>query len=127
MTLEELKKLLGIDTADTSKDEQLDLLLPAAIDFAVTWTNNPFTKDADGEIVLPAGMKLAVSQMIGAVINTRSDGVESETIGPMSQTFVDPSDMWSSSGIAGRTGPWFAVMKPYRRFGFVAAKSPFVR
>src|SRR5690606_17441135 len=68
MTLDELKILLGIPSDDTSKDDLLKILLPAAIDFVVEWTRNPFSQDEKGEIVLPSGVKLAISMMIQAAL-----------------------------------------------------------
>lgn len=133
MTLDELKTLLGIPLDDTSKDELLKILLPAAIDFVFERTQNPFTRDEDGNIILPAGVKLAISMMIQAVLaaGVGTDGadagmVESERVGPMQQTFRNPAEIWrTGSGAAGAAGgdaaPWFVLLKPYNRFRFVPA------
>jgi hypothetical protein len=134
MTLDELKTLLGIAQDDTSKDALLEVLLPAAIDFVIEWTRNPFTRNDQGDIVLPAGVKLAISMMIQAVlaVGVGTEGgdagmVESERVGPMQQTFRNPAEIWrSGSGAAGASGgdtaPWFILLKPYNRFGFVPVK-----
>lgn len=132
MTLNELKVLLGIPPDDTSKDDLLNILLPAAIDFVVEWTRNPFTTDESGDIVLPSAVKLAISMMIQAIlaagIGTEGGGdagmVESERVGSMQQTFRNPAEIWTTGGglngaSGGSTAPWFALLKPYRRIRFV--------
>jgi hypothetical protein len=132
MTLNDLKTLLGIPPDDTSKDELLNILLPAAIDFVIEWTQNEFSKDDQGSIVLPAGVKLAISMMIQAVmtsgVGTEGGGdagmVESERVGSMQQTFRNPAEIWTTGGglngaSGGSTAPWFALLKPYRRIRFV--------
>lgn len=134
MTLNELKTLLGIQLDDTSKDALLEILLPAAIDFVIERTQNPFTNE-QGEIVLPAGVKLAISMMIQAVLaaGVGTEGgdagmVESERVGPMQQTFRNPAEIWTTGGglngaSGGSTAPWFALLKPYNRFRFIPATS----
>ena len=85
-----------------------------------------------GEIVLPAGVKLAISMMIQAVlasgVGTEGGGdagmIESERIGQMQQTFRNPAEIWTTGGgingaSGGSTAPWFALLKPYRRIRFV--------
>jgi len=132
MTLAELKILLGIPESDTSKDALLEILLPAAIDFVIEWTQNPFEHDEKGDIVLPAGAKLAISMMIQAVLTagvgseggTYAGMVESERVGSMQQTFRNPAEIWTTGGglngaSGGSTAPWFALLKPYRRIRFV--------
>jgi hypothetical protein len=136
MTLDDLKKLLGIPLDDTSKDDLLNILLPAAIDFVIERTQNPFTKDENGDIILPAGVKLAIAMMIQAVlaagVGTEGGGdagmVESERVGTMQQTFRNPAEIWrTGSGAAGAAGgdtaPWFVLLKPYNRFRFIPATS----
>lgn len=134
MTLDELKLLLGIPTDDHSKDALLQILLNAAIDFVIERTQNPFTKDADGKIILPDGVKLAISMMVQAVMATGAgtEGgtagmIESERVGPMQQTFRNPAEIWTTGGgLGGASGgsvaPWFALLKPYNRFGFIPQK-----
>ena len=136
MTLDELKTLLGIAPGDTSKDDLLKILLPAAIDFVVEWTRNPFSRDENGDIVLPAGVKVAISMMIQAVlaagVGTEAANaglVESERVGQMQQTFRNPAEIWTTGGgisgaSGGSTAPWFALLKPYRRIQFVPAGGP---
>lgn len=132
MKLDELKTLLGITLDDTSKDDLLKILLPAAIDFVVEWTRNPFSRDENGDIVLPAGVKLAISMMIQAVLTsgvgteggTYAGMVESEQVGQLRQTFRNPAEIWTTGGglngaSGGSTAPWFALLKPYRRIRFV--------
>jgi len=133
MTLDELKTLLGIAQDDTSKDDLLQILLTAAIDFVVEWTQNPFEKNENGEIVLPGGVKLAISMMIQAVlaagVGSEEAGlglVESERVGQMQQTFRNPAELWTTGGgisgaSGGSTAPWFALLKPYRRIQFIPA------
>lgn len=134
MTLDDLKKLLGIPPDDTSKDELLNILLPAAIDFVVEWTQNEFSKDDQCSIVLPAGAKLAISMMIQAVLTagvgseggTYAGMVEAERVGQLQQTFRNPAELWTTGGgingaSGGSTAPWFALLKPYRRIRFVPA------
>ncbi len=136
MTLDELKTLLGIAPDDTSKDDLLKILLPAAIDFVVEWTRNPFSRDENGDIVLPSAVKLAISMMIQAVlaagVGTEAANaglVESERVGQMQQTFRNPAEIWTTGGgingaSGGSTAPWFALLKPYTRFRFVPASTP---
>ena len=136
MKLDELKTLLGIAPDDTSRDDLLKILLPAAIDFVVEWTRNPFSRDGNGDIVLPDGVKVAISMMIQAVLaaGVGTDGanaglVESERVGPMQQTFRNPAEIWTTGGgingaSGGSTAPWFALLKPYTRFRFVPASTP---
>jgi hypothetical protein len=131
MMLNELKTLLGISPDDTSKDDLLNILLPAAIDFVVEWTQNEFTKDEGGDIILPSAVKLAISMMIQAVLTAGvgSEGgaagmVESERVGQLQQTFRNPAELWTTGGgingaSGGSTAPWFALLKPYRRIRFV--------
>jgi|GEM_PF-818856 len=133
MTLAELKILLGISSEDTSKDELLKLLLAAAIDFVVEWTRNPFSRDENGEIVLPDGVKVAISMMIQAVLaagvgteGANAGMVESEQVGQLRQTFRNPAEIWTTGGgingaSGGSTAPWFALLKPYTRIRFVPA------
>jgi len=136
MTLAELKTLLGIPVDDTSKDALLEILLPAAIDFVIERTQNSFTTDENGDIVLPGGVKLAIAMMIQAVlaagVGTEGGGdagmVESERVGTMQQTFRNPAEIWrTGSGAAGAAGgdtaPWFVLLKPYNRFRFIPASA----
>lgn len=130
VTLKELKLLLGIPEGDTSQDKLLELLLAAAIDFVIERTQNLFTKDKDGHIILPGGVKLAISMMIQAVLamgvgkegGGQASLIESERVGPMQQTFRNPADIWDSGGQYGRTAPWFSLLKPYYRFQFIPAR-----
>ena len=136
MKLDELKTLLGIALDDTSKDDLLKILLPAAIDFVVEWTRNPFSRDENGDIVLPSGVKLAISMMIQAALaagigteGAAAGVVESEQVGQLRQTFRNPAEIWTTGGgisgaSGGSTAPWFALLKPYVRIRFVPAGGP---
>jgi hypothetical protein len=135
MTLDELKILLGIPSDDTSKDDLLKILLPAAINFAIERTQNPFSRDEKGDIVLPSGVKLAISMMIQAALaagigteGAAAGVVESEQVGQLRQTFRNPAEIWTTGGgisgaSGGNTAPWFALLKPYTRIRFVPAGS----
>ena len=133
MKLDELKTLLGIALDDTSKDDLLKILLPAAIDFVDRVDAEPVFADENGDIVLPAGVKLAISMMIQAVLTSGrrhrrrrhiAGMVESEQVGQLRQTFRNPAEIWTTGGglngaSGGSTAPWFALLKPYRRIRFV--------
>jgi hypothetical protein len=135
MTLNELKTLLGIPAEDTSKDALLEILLSAAIDFVIEWTQNPFTKNDSDAIILPSGVKLAISMMIQAALaagigteGAAAGVVESEQVGQLRQTFRNPAEIWTTGGgisgaSGGNTAPWFALLKPYTRIRFVPAGS----
>jgi hypothetical protein len=135
MTLNELKTLLGIPAEDTSKDALLEILLSAAIDFVIEWTQNPFTKNDSDAIILPSGVKLAISMMIQAALaagigteGAAAGVVESEQVGQLRQTFRNPAEIWTTGGgisgaSGGSTAPWFALLKPYTRIRFVPAGS----
>lgn len=136
MTLDELKTLLGIPAEDTSKDALLEILLSAAIDFVIEWTQNPFTKNDSDAIILPSGVKLAISMMIQAALaagigteGAAAGVVESEQVGQLRQTFRNPAEIWTTGGgisgaSGGSTAPWFALLKPYVRIRFVSAGGP---
>lgn len=100
MTLEELKKELGIPLEDTSRDEQLSVLLTRAIDFAKTYCRNDF---ADG---LPEGVKAGVSLLVKARIE---GNVQSQTLGDMNKTFF-PSTAFEDAK---------KYFKPYKKARFI--------
>lgn len=105
MTLAELKVYLGIDPLDTSEDAILQLYLESAMEKAVEyanlfdWTTEP--------LVLPASIEEGIVRFVQIKrdLNGRSVGVQAESIGGMSQTFVtnasqqdlfaDVWDLWS--------------------------------
>lgn len=105
MTLAELKALLGIPDEDTSQDAMLQLYLEAALEQAVTYCNR-FDWSQD-PLVLPASITLGIVRFVRIKqdLDGRSVGVQSESIGGMSQSFntdasqqdlfADVWDLWS--------------------------------
>lgn len=84
MTLEELKIRLDIPVEDTSQDEKLILLLVDAIDFVVRTCNQSFLSNE--VVALPPTAQNVVAAFVRNEISG-NDGVTSESIGGMSQSF----------------------------------------
>lgn len=105
MTLAELKVYLGVDPLDTSEDAILQLYLESAMEKAAEYTNR-FDWTAE-PLVLPASIEEGIVRFVQIKrdLNGRSVGVQAESIGGMSQTFVtnasqqdlfaDVWDLWS--------------------------------
>lgn len=83
---EEVKKILQI--TDDSKDDAIDLLIPAVQDFIKTYCNNSFL-NSEGEESFPAGLKLPAAKMIGIDLNKKIlSGTQSESLGDHSISFT---------------------------------------
>lgn len=108
LTLEQLKGLMGIALSDTSQDVILSLYLEAAIEAAKNYAN---AYDWDADKPLPGGIKLGIVRWIELSQMKKSNaGVQSESIGGMSQTFT-------STGDAGYFSEVFDMWEPYRYRG----------
>lgn len=84
MTLPELKALLKIDAADTSNDAYLQLKLEEALEWVIGVCNQPFAHN--GILSLPAVAKGVVAQYVAYDLQG-NDGIKSESMAGMSQTF----------------------------------------
>lgn len=84
MTLEELKVRLDIPIEDTSHDAKLILLLEDAIDFVVRTCNQTFF--VNEVVTLPPIAQNVVAAFVRSELSG-NDGVTSESIGGMSQSF----------------------------------------
>lgn len=90
MTLEQLKGYMGIALSDTSQDVILSLYLETAIEVAKEYTNK---FDWDSGEPLPAGIKLGIIRWVElSRLKKDNAGVQSESIGGMSQTFTSAGD-----------------------------------
>lgn len=110
MTLDELKKRLGI--TDDSQNDKLQIDLDDAVAEACDWCHRDFY-DSDGNPAMPSAVKKGIALLIK--IDQSADpadaAVISESIGGMSQTFsADPT---------ARYGHVHALWKPYRKVRFV--------
>ena len=104
MTLEQLKELMGIALSDASQDAILSLYLETAIEAAKQYAN---AYDWDSEEPLPAGIKLGILRWIElSQMKKENAGVQSESIGGMSQTFT-------STGDAGYFSEVYDMWAPY--------------
>lgn len=90
MTLDELKVRLDLTGKDNEQDVKLKLLLDDAIDFVKRACNQNFS-DETGALKLPGPAKMAVTMLVDGELN-HSNGVTSESIGGMSQSFETSSD-----------------------------------
>lgn len=93
MTLEELKVRLDISIEDTSRDAKLQLLLADAIDFVVRTCNQSFL--VNEVVTLPPTAQNVVAAFVRSELSG-NDGITSESIGGMSQSF-ESSDVRNSS------------------------------
>src|SRR5699024_3525050 len=80
MDLEELKLRLDIAVDDTSNDDRLTLMLEDAIDFVRRICGREFDP-------LPPTVKSVITKFVQYEYSGMNDGVVSESIGGMSQTF----------------------------------------
>lgn len=101
MTLAELKELLGLDPLDTSQDAILQLYLDSALEQAFLYCN---LFDWETEpLVLPSSITLGIVRYVQIMrdVNSRSVGVQSESIGGMSKSYANISnqalyaDVWA--------------------------------
>lgn len=89
MTLEELKVRLDIPLEDTSRDAKLILLLVDAIDFVVRTCNQTFL--VNDVVTFPPIAQNVVAAFIRSELSG-NEGVTSESIGGMSQSFESSDD-----------------------------------
>ena len=93
MTLGELKTLLEIPLSDTSRDDYLTVKLEGAVAYAHSWCRNQFLDEA-GNLNLPPDVKEGIALKIKIDMSTPT-GVQSESIGGMSQTFVNSNEKYA--------------------------------
>ncbi|AOH54482.1 hypothetical protein ABE28_008965 [Peribacillus muralis] len=88
MTLSELKQLMGIAAEDTTQDAILSLYLESALDDAKTYADKlDWTTGS-----LPGAIKLGIVRWAElAQVRKERSGIQSESIGGMSQTFLNGS------------------------------------
>lgn len=90
MTLEQLKSLMGIALSDASQDAILSLYLKAAIKVAQKYAD---MYDWDSLEPLPADIQLGILRWVElSQLRKNNAGVQSESIGGMSQTFTSTVD-----------------------------------
>ncbi|WP_320130255.1 hypothetical protein [uncultured Sphaerochaeta sp.] len=75
ITLEEYKDLTGI--TDNKIDAQINALILVVEDDYLSIRNKPFDTDANGDIIYPAGSKMAAAEMISYKILTLRGNVGS--------------------------------------------------
>jgi hypothetical protein len=86
VTRETAKTFLGI--TDTSKDAQIDLLIPAVENDYLLIRGLPFNVDSNDDPIVdyPENSEVVASQMIGYQLANLSPGMQSEKIGSYSYT-----------------------------------------
>ena len=84
ITLEEYKAIAGLK--DTSKDAQIEALIPLVEDDYLAIRNSPWETAEDGSIAYPRGSKLTAAEMITYRLSTLPGavGYASESIGDYS-------------------------------------------
>ncbi|MFT9493414.1 phage head-tail connector protein [Anaerosolibacter sp.] len=102
MTANDVKKLLGIPLADTTKDDYLNTSLPLAEEFIKTYCNDEFQGG------LPAGIQLGISKLLQYY--EQKTAVVSERVDDLAIAFADPSQIPQSILI---------FFKPYRKVRFI--------
>ena len=92
ITLDEYKALTGIN--DTSKDVQIEALIPLVEEDYRAIRNKEWDTGEDGSISYPAGSRLTAAEMITYRLSTipGSVGYASETVGDYSMS-LDTHDM----------------------------------
>lgn len=92
ITLDEYRAIAGLK--DTSKDSQIEALIPLVEDDYLSIRNRDWDRAEDGSIVYPDGSKLTAAEMITYRLSTLPGavGYSSESIGDYSMT-LDTHDM----------------------------------
>lgn len=92
ITLDEYKAITGLK--DTSKDSQIEALIPLVEDDYLIVRGKEWDKDSDGSIIYPAGSKLTAAEMVTYRLSTLPGavGYASESIGDYSMG-LDTHDM----------------------------------
>ncbi len=92
ITLDEYKAITGLK--DTSKDSQIEALIPLVEDDYLAVRGKEWDKGSDGCIIYPAGSKLTAAEMVTYRLSTipGAVGYASESIGDYSMG-LDTHDM----------------------------------
>lgn len=92
ITLHEYKAITGLK--DTSKDSQIEALIPLVEDDYLAVRGKEWDKGSDGSIIYPAGSKLTAAEMVTYRLSTipGAVGYASESIGDYSMG-LDTHDM----------------------------------
>ena len=92
ITLDEYKAITGLK--DTSKDNQIEALIPLVEDDYLAVRGKEWDKSSDGSIIYPAGSKLTAAEMVTYRLSTLPGtvGYASESIGDYSMG-LDTHDM----------------------------------
>ncbi|WP_214810916.1 phage head-tail connector protein [Exiguobacterium sp. s127] len=119
LLLPDIKQRLGIREDDTTRDAALEVDIVDGYEYAVEWCNNTF-RDELGVLRLPGPIKKGVVKMIQ--IDTAAigrEGVQSQSMAGMSQTFVTGAS--ASSTYADVFGLW----RKYKRLKFTSVTSAY--
>lgn len=92
ITLDEYRAIAGLK--DTSKDLQIEALIPLVEDDYLAIRGKDWDRAEDGSIIYPSGSKLTAAEMISYRLETLQGnvGYSSESIGDYSMT-LDTHDM----------------------------------
>jgi hypothetical protein len=117
--LPEFKMRLGIEPSDTSKDEKLKMDIRDAYEHCVAWCRFDFRKE-EGVLELTGSVKKGMALMIQIDEAMKGrEGIASESIGGMSQSFTDGSNDNT------RYGGVYALWRAYRRIEFIPVTTPY--
>lgn len=90
--LPEFKRRLDIPTDETTQEEKLKEDIVDAYEFCAEWCNDSF-RDELGVLILPGPIKRGMALMIQIdESSVGREGIASESVGGMSQTFIVSSD-----------------------------------
>lgn len=119
LLLPEFKQRLGIPEDDTDGDAKLKVNIADGYEYAATWCNNSFRDDLD-VLKLPRPIKKGIVKMIQideAALGR--EGVSSESVPGMSQSFV------ISNNERVQYADVFGLWRKYKRLKFTAVSSPY--
>ncbi len=106
MQLSDLEALLGVSVLGTSQEARYQAVLDAAIDHVKQDCQREFL-DENGNLSLPAGVKMGVATLVKAMME--NPGVQSQSLGDMSKSFFEGGTYKAAR----------RYWKPYRKVGFV--------
>jgi hypothetical protein len=106
MTIDDLETALGISIVGTPQETRYQMLLDAAIDHVCQDCRRDFL-DENGNLSLPAGVKMGVATLVKAMME--NPGVQSQSLGDMSKSFFEGGTYKAAR----------RYWKPYRKVGFV--------
>lgn len=86
ISVNEVKALLMMDPADTSKDAYFEAVIPALEDYVKAECNHDFTDEETGEVKYPGGVRLAIAKM--AEYNSRQAGIQSRRLARRAETYT---------------------------------------